>query len=46
MRLFNKIFQGDRVIWMVIAMLTLMSLMAVYSATGTYANVRYEGNNT
>ena len=46
MKLFNKLFQGDRVIWMIVAMLTLVSLMAVYSATGTYANAKYDGNNT
>ncbi len=46
MKLFNKLFQGDRVIWMIVAMLTLMSLLAVYSATGTYANAKYDGNNT
>lgn len=46
MKLFNKIFQGDRVIWMIVAMLALMSLMAVYSATGTYANAKFDGNNT
>lgn len=46
MKLFNKIFQGDRVIWMIVAMLTLVSLLAVYSATGTYANVKYGGSNT
>ena len=31
---------------MIVAMLTLVSLMAVYSATGTYANAKYDGNNT
>ena len=46
MRKFNKIFQGDRVIWIVVAMLALMSLMAVYSATGTIANAKHGGNNT
>lgn len=46
MRVFNKLFQGDRVIWMIVVMLTLVSLMAVYSATGTYANAKYDGNNT
>ena len=46
MKTFNKIFQGDRVIWMVVALLSLVSLLAVYSATGTYANARYDGNNT
>ncbi len=45
MKKFDKIFQGDRVIWIVVAMLALMSLMAVYSATGTYANTRYDGSN-
>lgn len=46
MKHFNRLFQGDRVIWMIVAMLTLVSLMAVYSATGTYANAKYDGNNT
>lgn len=43
---FNRIFQGDRVIWIVIIILALISLMAVYSATGTYANAKYDGKNT
>lgn len=46
MKSFNKIFQGDRVIWVVVLLLSLMSLMAVYSATGAYANVKYDGSNT
>ncbi|MBR4155935.1 MAG: FtsW/RodA/SpoVE family cell cycle protein [Bacteroidales bacterium] len=46
MKLSNKIFQGDKVIWMVVMLLVLSSLLAVYSATGTYANVKYNGNNT
>lgn len=46
MKKFNRIFQGDRVIWIVIIMLALISLMAVYSATGTYANAKYDGKNT
>lgn len=45
MKTFNKLFRGDRVIWMVAALLALISLLAVYSATGTYANARYDGNN-
>lgn len=45
MKSFNKLFQGDRVIWMVAALLALISLLAVYSATGTYANAKYDGNN-
>lgn len=31
---------------MIVVMLTLVSLMAVYSATGTFANTKYDGNNT
>lgn len=46
MKTFNKIFQGDRVIWIVVAFLSLMSLLAVYSATGTLAQARHDGNNT
>lgn len=45
MKLFNKLFQGDRVIWMVVVMLAFISLLAVYSATGTYANSKYDGDN-
>lgn len=30
---------------MVAALLALISLLAVYSATGTYANAKYDGNN-
>lgn len=46
MKLFNKLFQGDRVVWVVVVLLAMVSLMAVYSATGTYANVKFGGNNT
>lgn len=45
MRTFNRFFQGDRVIWMVVLMLAFMSLLAVYSATGTYANSKFDGDN-
>ena len=45
MKLFNKLFQGDRVIWMVVALLALISLLAVYSATSAYANKQYGGDN-
>ena len=45
MKVFNKLFQGDRVIWMVVVMLAFISLLAVYSATGTYANSKYDGDN-
>lgn len=46
MKPFNKIFQGDRVIWVIVLLLSLTSLLAVYSATGTIANSKYGGNNT
>ena len=45
MRTFNRFFQGDRVIWMVVLMLAFVSLLAVYSATGTYANSKFDGDN-
>ena len=37
-------FKGDRIIWMVVILLSLMSLMAVYSSTGTLAYKYQEGN--
>lgn len=46
MKLFNKLFQGDKVIWMVVILLALSSLLAVYSATGTFANTKHHGSNT
>ena len=40
----NKI-QGDRVIWLVILLLSVFSILAVYSSTGTLA-YKYQGGNT
>ncbi len=43
----NKIYaglRGDRAIWMILIMLSIFSLMAVYSSTGLYAYQRYGGN--
>jgi len=40
-----KIFKGDAVIWGVIAMLSIFSILAVYSSTGTLA-FKYQGGNT
>ena len=37
--------KGDRVIWAVVFLLTLLSFLAVYSSTGTLA-YKYEGGNT
>jgi len=40
----NKLMKGDRVIWMVVILLSLLSLLAVYSSTGTLAYKYQEGN--
>jgi cell division protein FtsW len=37
--------QGDKVIWLVVALLSLFSILAVYSSTGTLA-YRYQAGNT
>ncbi len=41
----SKYFKGDKVIWAVIIVLSIYSLLAVYSSTGTLA-VRKAGGNT
>jgi cell division protein FtsW len=43
--LFRRYFKGDRVIWLVIVLLSIVSLLAVYSSTGSLA-YRYQGGNT
>lgn len=43
--LLKKYIKGDRIIWLVIGLLSLVSLLAVYSSTGTLA-YRYQGGNT
>lgn len=43
--LFAKYFKGDAVIWGVITALSIFSLLAVYSSTGTLA-FRYQDGNT
>jgi cell division protein FtsW len=40
-----KYLKGDKVIWAVIIFLSIVSLLAVYSATGTLA-YRFQGGNT
>ena len=40
-----KYFKGDRVIWIVLMFLSLLSLLIVYSATGALA-YRVHGGNT
>ena len=39
------LFQGDKVIWVVVAILTFISLLTVYSASESVANRSYHGNN-
>lgn len=41
----RKYFKGDAVIWAVVILLSIFSLLTVYSATGTLA-YRYQGGNT
>lgn len=41
--LFNKT-RGDKVIWALVILLALVSLLAVYSATGSLAYKNYKGN--
>ncbi len=43
--IFNKYLKGDKVIWSVIIFLSIVSLLAVYSSTGTLA-YRFQGGNT
>jgi cell division protein FtsW len=42
---FGKYFKGDRVIWIIVIVLSVFSLLAVYSSTGSLA-YRYQGGNT
>jgi cell division protein FtsW len=43
---FGKYLKGDKVIWAVIIVLSLYSILAVYSSTGTLAYTRMGGNTT
>ena len=36
--------KGDKVIWAIVVLLALMSLLAVYSSTGSLAYKMYKGN--
>jgi len=42
--LLNKI-KGDKIIWLVVIILSVFSILAVYSSTGTLA-YKYQGGNT
>ncbi len=41
---FNSRTKGDKVIWSVVVLLTIISLLAVYSSTGLLAYKMYKGN--
>lgn len=43
---FGKYVKGDRIIWAVIFILSVFSILAVYSSTGTLAYQRMGGNTT
>lgn len=43
---FNKLFRGDKVIWMVVALLSLISLLAFYSSSERVAHMKYGGDTT
>ena len=40
----GKIFRGDRVIWIILLLLSLLSLLIVYSSTGALAYRQASGN--
>lgn len=44
MNVVNKIMKGDKVIWIVALILSIISLIVVYSATSVLAVSKYEGN--
>lgn len=41
----KNLIKGDKVIWVVVVILILMSLLVVYSASESYANRHYSGKN-
>ena len=43
-KVFDKYFKGDRIVWAVILMLSIFSILAVYSSTGTLAFAKQNGN--
>jgi cell division protein FtsW len=42
---FRRYFKGDKVIWLIVIILSIVSLLAVYSSTGSLA-YRFQGGNT
>jgi len=45
MKFILKMIKGDKIIWLVVILLSIFSLLAVYSSTGTLA-YKYQGGNT
>ncbi len=41
---FKKYFKGDKIIWYMIALLSVISMMVIYSATGNLASRHHAGN--
>jgi Bacterial cell division membrane protein len=44
MNIISKTFKGDKATWSIALLLGVISLLAVYSATGTIAYTKYDGN--
>ncbi len=44
MKIISEKLKGDRVIWMVVFLLSIISLLAVYSSSGTLAYIKRGGN--
>lgn len=43
--LFGKYFKGDKIIWLIVIFLSIISLLAIYSSTGSLA-YKFQGGNT
>lgn len=43
--LFGKYFKGDKIVWLIVIFLSIISLLAIYSSTGSLA-YRFQGGNT
>ncbi|MHC1703960.1 MAG: FtsW/RodA/SpoVE family cell cycle protein [Tenuifilaceae bacterium] len=42
---FGRYFKGDKIIWMIVIFLSIISLLAIYSSTGSLA-YKFQGGNT
>lgn len=45
MKFFSQYIKGDKVVWIIVLLLSLFSILSVYSSTGSLA-FRYQGGNT